>query len=194
MKHAGTPYRLAHACGRTSIPIRALLPLTSNDPRLGSAAIKLVPQKGKNPVTGKGKFMTRKLVGKLVALHPGTRFGRWTVVKQGEWKVFLDKRGKQHRAACWTVVCECGTTRQVDGRSLRSGNSKSCGCAQIQNARRIFNEYTGRMAALGRVVKDTAGRYQKLFPPAGSEVVIPIACAGTEGQTVTTRESPPGAV
>lgn len=28
----------------------------------------------------------------------------------------------------WVCECECGVTRVVDGRSLRSGVSKSCGC------------------------------------------------------------------
>lgn len=30
--------------------------------------------------------------------------------------------------AIWRCVCDCGKTVNVDGKSLRSGNTKSCGC------------------------------------------------------------------
>lgn len=40
-------------------------------------------------------------------------------------------RGKdRHGNAKWLCKCECGTERVVLGMSLRSGNTKSCGCFQ----------------------------------------------------------------
>lgn len=49
----------------------------------------------------------------------GRIFGRWTVVS----------RSHVHKNYwCWNCVCACGTKRVVNGRLLRNGQSKSCGC------------------------------------------------------------------
>ena len=50
----------------------------------------------------------------------GKQFGRWAVLEC----VGRNKSG----GAVWLCQCECGTMRDVDGRSLRDGVSKSCGC------------------------------------------------------------------
>lgn len=49
----------------------------------------------------------------------GRVFGRLTVIERAE------NRGKE---PCWVVVCNCGSTRSVLGSSLRSGQTRSCGC------------------------------------------------------------------
>lgn len=56
----------------------------------------------------------------------GMRFGRLTVMEfVGQSK---DKR------AVWKCICDCGKTVNVIGKSLRSGNTKSCGCYSIDLA------------------------------------------------------------
>lgn len=45
----------------------------------------------------------------------GQRFGKWFVLEWG------------HRE--WVCECDCGTIRSVATNNLRSGHSKSCGCA-----------------------------------------------------------------
>lgn len=50
----------------------------------------------------------------------GKRYGRWTVLEKAE----SNDRGD----AYWLCRCDCGTERVVKGGSLRSGDSKSCGC------------------------------------------------------------------
>lgn len=47
------------------------------------------------------------------------RFGYWKVLKQG--KTF-------NNAIYWLCRCDCGTKMEVRGRTLRRGESKSCGC------------------------------------------------------------------
>ena len=42
-------------------------------------------------------------------------FGRWTVISRLEGRF-------------WECLCSCGTRRSVDGKSLRRGNTLSCGC------------------------------------------------------------------
>lgn len=50
----------------------------------------------------------------------GKKFGRLTVVSRAE----NSKSGKSR----WLCVCECGNECIVHGDSLKSGNTKSCGC------------------------------------------------------------------
>ena len=54
----------------------------------------------------------------------GQRFNRWTVLKEAG----RNKSG----GAVWLCRCDCGIERVVDGRSLRSGTSKSCGCYAVE--------------------------------------------------------------
>ena len=50
----------------------------------------------------------------------GQTFGRWTV---------LDRDGSgSHREAYWVCRCACGKEKAVQGKSLRRGDSESCGC------------------------------------------------------------------
>lgn len=57
----------------------------------------------------------------------GQKFGRWTVMYK------TDKRTKS-RLVIWHCKCECGNEKDVDGYSLRSGQSKSCGCLSKEKA------------------------------------------------------------
>lgn len=51
----------------------------------------------------------------------GQKFTRWEV---------LGPAGKHEKCGnfLWHVRCDCGTEKIVIGSSLKSGNSKSCGC------------------------------------------------------------------
>lgn len=46
-------------------------------------------------------------------------FGEWTVIQRTE--------NNEHGSARWLCRCSCGKEKIVDGGSLRSGRSKSCG-------------------------------------------------------------------
>jgi hypothetical protein len=50
----------------------------------------------------------------------GQKFGRLLVIN----KVEARKRGM----VCWLCKCDCGNEIIVDGKSLRTGNTSSCGC------------------------------------------------------------------
>lgn len=56
----------------------------------------------------------------------GQKFGRLTAIE----RVGKDKENR----ALWRCVCECGNEIIVPGKSLRSGNTKSCGCFNIDDA------------------------------------------------------------
>ena len=52
----------------------------------------------------------------------GQRFGMLTVVEY-------------IKGSYWMCKCDCGKERIVDGRHLRSGRTKSCGCQQYRKIR-----------------------------------------------------------
>lgn len=51
----------------------------------------------------------------------GKSYSRWTVIS---------RCGTLDNKAAWLCRCDCGTERVVNGTTLRSGTSKSCGCLQ----------------------------------------------------------------
>lgn len=55
----------------------------------------------------------------LIKEMTGMRFGRATVLRFDCVKNYNAK---------WIIECDCGTIKSVEGRSLRSGNTSSCGC------------------------------------------------------------------
>ena len=55
----------------------------------------------------------------------GLRFGHLNVI--GEDYLKIDARG--HRIKRWKCVCDCGSTIYVTTHKLKSGRTKSCGCA-----------------------------------------------------------------
>ena len=56
----------------------------------------------------------------------GYRFGHLTVIGPVE---------KRNHQIYWLCVCDCGTKKFVQGRKLRDGLVKSCGCARIAEIR-----------------------------------------------------------
>lgn len=59
-------------------------------------------------------------MGKSIDLT-GQTFGRWFVIKRNDYRAKDGRRKYQCK-------CECGVVRDVDGRALTKGVSKSCGC------------------------------------------------------------------
>jgi hypothetical protein len=66
----------------------------------------------------------------------GQKFGRWTVV------AFAGVN--QRRNACWLCRCDCGEQKVVEGKNLRSGNSRSCGCLsdELPHCRHLTHGHT----------------------------------------------------
>lgn len=59
-------------------------------------------------------------------IYPGRRFGRLTVIERS--KTIIPKN------VLWVCKCDCGNILEVAGNSLRSGNTKSCGCLKLEMA------------------------------------------------------------
>jgi tRNA(Ile2) C34 agmatinyltransferase TiaS len=52
----------------------------------------------------------------------GKRFGKWTVL-------FRNPTTGKKTSAYWLCKCDCGTVKTVSSQSLRTGDTKSCGCS-----------------------------------------------------------------
>ena len=76
----------------------------------------------------------------------GQKFGRLTVIEKIPWN---DTPTKSE--ARWLCKCDCGNTTTVLGSSLRSGQTKSCGCLQKEIARKRATK------------NETGNRYGKLI-------------------------------
>ena len=63
----------------------------------------------------------------------GQKFGRLLVLKRYH-------RNSNDRRTLWECVCDCGNSHIIDGRSLRKGSTKSCGCWKNE-----FNQLTRRL-------------------------------------------------
>ena len=83
-------------------------------------------------------------MGKFIDLT-GQVFGRLTVLRRGE--DYVSKNGR--RRIGWLCSCSCGNPNiiRVRAESLRSGETKSCGCLEKENLQKIchrrkFNKYS----------------------------------------------------
>lgn len=56
----------------------------------------------------------------------GMKFGRLTAIEC----VGINKE----KRAVWKCICDCGNVVNVAGKSLRTGNTKSCGCYSIEKS------------------------------------------------------------
>ncbi len=64
----------------------------------------------------------------------GLRFGRLTVLSLDHDEPIQKYGGSKY---FWNCVCECGKERIVRGDCLRSGNTKSCGCIQLEHIAKL---------------------------------------------------------
>lgn len=65
----------------------------------------------------------------------GKRFGRWIVLEQVPRPMY-----HVQQAAWYRCRCDCGTVRDVNGATLRNGNSRSCGCLRNELSRQRLKE------------------------------------------------------
>lgn len=69
----------------------------------------------------------------------GCRFERLEVVAEAD--DIISRSG--YRTACWECKCDCGNNIVVRGKSLMSGETKSCGCLQKELASARLTKHGG---------------------------------------------------
>lgn len=77
----------------------------------------------------------------------GQRFGRLTVIKESEPKIFAN--GK--KATMWLCKCDCGSLKAYNSQALRKGLTKSCGC---YHSEMVKADYAGKKFGLLTVIKE----------------------------------------
>ena len=66
------------------------------------------------------------------------RFGKWIVIHR------YDNPNKEDERTLWTCRCDCGTIRNIESLTLRSGKSKSCGCSKDGHSKtRLYSIWCG---------------------------------------------------
>lgn len=110
-------------------------------------------------------------MGNLIDLT-GKKFGRLTVIEQNG----LDK----YNSALWFCKCECGNTKTINGKSLRIGHTRSCGCLakHLSSKRNKKAVLIGKEFSMLTVVGDTGKRskngeiYYKCLCDCGKEKAV----------------------
>lgn len=108
----------------------------------------------------------------------GRRFGRLFVVDCAERRYGKD---------FWTCRCQCGKYKEIQGRHLKSGNTRSCGCLRNERVKEaIFKELTGKrfgkLLVLSLIGKRRRGYYWKCLCDCGSIIDV-LSGALTSGNT-----------
>lgn len=101
----------------------------------------------------------------------GQRFGRWTVLG-------FDRC--ENDRTFWKVKCDCGTEKTIDGRVLRNGKSKSCGCLNLDSLKNRYTDLTGQRFGNWTVIEKR--------PNKGKSVMWLCCCdCGTEREVASTQ-------
>lgn len=66
-------------------------------------------------------------MGKFIDLT-GQRFGRLTVI---------ERTANHNGRTCWKCQCDCGNVKNVIGKDLRNGKTRSCGCYNREVCRHV---------------------------------------------------------
>ena len=91
----------------------------------------------------------------------GQRFGMLAVVAKSPHR---DASGNVH----WVCLCDCGFTTTVNGRSLRTGNTVSCGCKRTPD---LTGQTFGRLTVLALGEPTTRRRWECLCE-CGTSVLV----------------------
>lgn len=94
-------------------------------------------------------------MSKLIDLT-GEVFGRLTVIKRHPMDyVYKNKNERLQRQPRWIVKCDCGKYRVINGRSLRGGDTQSCGCWQKE---RVTVDVSGQVFGNWKVLEKSDQR------------------------------------
>lgn len=70
---------------------------------------------------------------KYVEIKKGDKYGRLEVISLHHLKEYNHKDGRKEKREYYLCKCECGEYLVVEKPSLRNGNTKSCGCLDLEN-------------------------------------------------------------
>lgn len=79
---------------------------------------------------------------KYKQIQIGDMFGRWKVIDKASPKIYK-KNGTKNTMPFWLCECTCGSgiKRSISDNALKTGDSKSCGCLQIDSIKKLKGTY-----------------------------------------------------
>lgn len=129
-KHYGG--RGIRVCSRWLLSFAAFLMDVGPRPSLRHTLNRIDPQGHYQPANVRWSTPEVQAKNKRVVELTGQRFGRLVVLHR------MPRRPDGR--ARWLCRCVCGRESVVDGKSLRSGNTKSCGCLSADKASARMSE------------------------------------------------------
>ena len=69
----------------------------------------------------------------------GKRFGRWSV---------LSYLRNTNNNSIYLCVCDCGKKKEVNGRNMKNGTTKSCGCLMVEGVINRAQKYRTRISGI----------------------------------------------
>lgn len=84
----------------------------------------------------------------------GMKFGRLTVIEQAENKM----RANGLPRVAWRCLCDCGNTCVVQADLIKSGRTRSCGCAKAEHNRAVWTKHNASGSRLYKVWTDMKKR------------------------------------
>ena len=84
----------------------------------------------------------------------GQKFERWTVIS-------FDRC--ENDRTFWKCRCDCGNEKIIDGRVLRSGKSKSCGCLNLDSLKNRYKDLTGKRFGNWTVVERKPNKNKRIM-------------------------------
>lgn len=90
--------------------------------------------------------LSRENMGKFIDMS-GEKFGKLTAI---------ERSGTSDNRAVWLCKCDCGNLKEIIGKSLRSGLTKSCGCVREP-------DLSGKKFGRWSVINKAKGKYGKRY-------------------------------
>lgn len=116
-------------------------------------------------------------MGKFIDLT-GQRFGRLVALERAEGRDGPTR---------WTCLCDCGSRVTVHGHHLRSGNTRSCGCYQMERRSEIARGRRGPRHPSWIEVPSYAVMHMRLRRSRGAASDYPCADCGDQARDWSLR-------
>lgn len=99
----------------------------------------------------------------------GKRFGRLVVLERD----LQFQKDNGYNKPYWKCKCDCGKITTINGKSIREGRTRSCGCLSSEQAKNLnFVDITGQIFGKLKVVQYLNDSQWKCICKCGNETIV----------------------